>query len=207
MTNFSLRILIDKDDLATIVAANECICVSKSVNASGLNKQAVWVKHLPFPSLTIQWEESYGVYASLTEIKDDNVIESGAQQRTMPDRYRIPFENQDFQTPKLDATLQANEYGIDNNEKPYPSFNFGLIQQVKSDQTEVQPNPLNIVQVPYNQQVTMQPINKVYIWLSATDKTNSVISTISSKNASEFDLTEHPSQTIKYYQGKFIPVR
>lgn len=196
MSKYRLNIKINDQDLKTIYKANEQIVIVKHT-AGNADSQVAWVSFKPFMNNTVDWENNFAVYASNTEVQHGAVINK-LSDLAATTKVMYNFEQGVFQKPEIVPALGKNTYAVKNDMADYDGLTFGLAQDVQVNGIGMAKNPINAVFVPYEQSISMTPIEKVDIYLKSDINDGTVISHVSSVPLTveyEENETEH---TIAY---------
>ena len=196
MSKYRLNIKINGQDLKTIYKANEQIVIVKHT-AGNADSQVAWVSFKPFMNNTVDWENNFAVYASNTEVQHGAVINK-LSDLAATTKVMYNFEQGVFQKPEIVPSLGKNTYAVKNDMADYDGLTFGLAQDVQVNGIGMAKNPINAVFVPYEQSISMTPIEKVDIYLRSDINDGTVISHVSSVPLTveyEENETEH---TIAY---------
>jgi hypothetical protein len=131
MPDYSVKFLIDPNDLNFIKAAQQRITLAKPVNGNSPN--VIWLSVDPFQSTDIGWSEEYGIYASTSQIANGVSItklsETGlAAQDGM---YYTLTAATTFNGPFAGGGVPRGSFGAQNDVPydSYPSLTFGLTQE------------------------------------------------------------------------------
>lgn len=178
MPKYKLNIKINDQDLKTIYKAEEKIVLIK--HTAGDNDTPVaWVCFSPFMNNTIEWENQFAIYASNTDVQHGARI-SKLSDLAATTKVMYGFEQGVFQRPELAASIGENSYAIKNLMDEYDGLTFGLAQDVQVNGEGIEKNPINAVFVPYQQSITMTPIETVDIYLKKDINEGTVISHVTS---------------------------
>lgn len=174
MPKYRLNIKFNDQDLKTIYKANEKIVLVKHTAGESAS-QVAWVCFRPFMNNTIDWETSFALYASNTEVQHGAKI-SKLSDLAATTKVMYSFEQGVFQKPELAAAIGENTYAVRNQMEEYDGLTFGLAQDVQVNGVGIENNPINAVFVPYGQAISMTPIEKVDIYLKNDINDGTVIS-------------------------------
>ena len=129
--------LIAKIDDTTVENFNKLgqriVLVKETADSSA---DLAWISFSPFEINTVFWEESYGVYASTSDVVGTaRVLKASYAQAAEKQSY--VFENGIFQPPVTDAGLASNTYSVKNNMAELPMLTFGLAQDIIANGVEL----------------------------------------------------------------------
>ncbi len=206
MPNYELNIDFDETDLGTIWLANEKVIIVKHTSSPCGNKVA-WISFKPFMHNTIQWETSFAVYASNTEIQGGATINK-LSDKNASTKILYDFADGYFGSAVPCSELGANTYAVKNSMADFPVLTFGLAQDVSVNGKAFVNNPINAISIPYGQSASMTPIEKVDVYLRNDINDGTVISHIMSTSLLVEYTEAETSHTIAY-DGKvsgFYPV-
>jgi hypothetical protein len=206
--NFRLNLTIKDADLRILTGAGLRITVAKPVGGGKPN--VAWLVFDPFMGNTVEWEEEYGLYASITEIKHGARI---SQISELPPKvtdgksYLFGLDQIPVFDPG-DDSCNVGSFQIENliAFEKFPQLAFGLTQKALINQNAIGASYINLAMVPAQMNVIFTPLTTVYVWLQNMYSSATVITDIVSKTtAVEFGdgVTEH---TLEYdaAQGCFV---
>src|SRR5579871_6686967 len=180
MPTYKLNTAFTQEDLTRFNTTGSNVVVAKP-NAGGLPNVA-WVVYKPLLGNTMTWEESYGIYASNSEVTN------GAQLTQMS---KTEFPAADGKIYSLTAAgffgppasggtpgsyTTVNEY--DNLPKGY--LTFGLFQDANVNGAAAIGNAVSAAPVPYRSTAVMTPCTTVYLWIQSQVKSNTVVTVVTS---------------------------
>lgn len=206
MSKYRLNIDFNEKDLKTIFNAGEKVIIVKHTKA-GIGKRVAWVSFQPFMHNTIDWENSFAVYSSNTEVQGGATI-SKLSDKDAATKIIYNFKNGYFADATPDTALGENTYAIKNSMAEYDALTFGLAQDVSVNGEAFANNPINAISVPFGQSASMTPIERIDVYLRNDIEDGTVISHIMSV-ALPVEYSEmETSHTIAYdgSVGKFYPV-
>lgn len=118
-----------EEDLKVIAKAHQEVTLVKHT-AGDSDSSVAWVSFKPWQQNAIEWENTFAIYASNSEVQSkatinklsDKIATSGVQ---------YDFANGGFIAPKMDdLPAQANTYYVKNSSDNYSSITIGLAQEV-----------------------------------------------------------------------------
>ena len=186
MPSYQLNADISAADLQTIYAAGEQIVLLKLTQGTPV----AWVSFNPLENNTVQWQESYAIYGSTSEVQAGTVISMMSQAQAAPQQNYNFLPDGVFSPPTSVPTLGQDTYQITNQYIAEPMMTFGLAQGVQTNGTAFPYNPINAQSVPENQFVTFTPLTEVVIYLASQISAGMVITQV-----------ESPSTTLIFGNG------
>lgn len=205
MPSYTLNILFDEQtDLQTIYQAKERLTLMKQTEPGS---QLAWIAFDPFMNNTVEWTDTYAVYAS------KKIVEAGATIDRLADieasqQKVYAFQNGGFLEGQKSSQLTPGQYQVNNNYAQEEWLTFGMAQDVQVNGTAFPSHPINAVVVPRDHTAVFTPYEKIKVMLRASMRNSLVVSDVSS-NALTLTygggVTEH---TIRYEPsgGKFVKV-
>lgn len=178
MPNYKLNIKLSEEDLKTIYKAEEKIVLVKHT-AGNNDSQVAWVTFSPFMNNTVEWENQFAVYSSNTEVQQGAKI-SKLSDLAATTKVMYSFEQAIFQKPEMVSTVGDNTYAVKNMMDEYDGLTFGLAQDVQVNGQGIVKSPINAVFLPYQQSITMTPIETIDIYLKRDIDDGTVISHVTS---------------------------
>lgn len=178
MSSYRLNILFAEQDLATISKAHQRVVMIKHT-AGSTDTPVAWASFRPWMNNTVDWEETFAIYASNTELM------SGATINKLSDKMattgvEYKFADGYFHNPTKVEGANANTYIVRNQEDHAPAITLGLAQSIVVNGEAFERNPINAVYVPFGQITTMTPIELVDVYLENSIKDSTVITHIQS---------------------------
>lgn len=189
--------LIAKIDDTTVENFNKLgqriVLVKETADSSA---DLAWISFSPFEINTVFWEESYGVYASTSDVVGTaRVLKASYAQAAEKQSY--VFENGIFQPPVTDAGLASNTYSVKNNMAELPMLTFGLAQDIIANGVNYDGKPINAVQIMAHESAAFTPKETIRVFMEADVDDGMVISRIKGQ-ALVLDFTDQSDITIKY---------
>lgn len=202
MPDYTLNLEINPSDLATIREANQKIIIAKPVNGGSPN--VAWLAFDPFQQNTVEWEENYGMYASLTTVQHGATISrlSTSPYPAAPATSYTFNEYANFAGPTADSSVGPTTFQV-VNEMPasqHPSLKFGLMQEAVVNGQTQGTKPLNIASVPAQNTADFTPVVTVFVWLQAHMESSTVITDVSSDHL-KVTYTYDNEITVHYENG------
>ncbi|PRY36925.1 hypothetical protein [Umezawaea tangerina] len=206
--DYTLQLLVDSADLEILKAAQQNIILAKPVGGGSPN--VAWLTVDPFPENTIEWTESYGLYASTSSVESGARIRKVGSVPVAEDGNTYAFKaTNTFSGPSSMPPVPNGTFAVNNvNDNPlYPYLTFGLTQSATVGPVPVENAPISATVVPSNQSVAMTPLTSVWVWLEANLMSGTVITQVTSKRAIATFGDGVPSITLKYSRSKgfFVP--
>jgi len=193
--NYTLHINFDgPQGVATLNQAQQSICIIKPVASTVANSDVCWIAFSPFQSNTIQWTETYGVYASSVS------VQNGAEIDRLSDApaalgNRIPFSNGVFGTPAPGAA--SGSFGINNQWPNNPMLTFGLTQRATVNGTSID-SELNAALVPFNNTADFTPSTTLKIFAEAQMKSGAVATIVQNTPITVIFSPTNTTHTVQY---------
>lgn len=206
MPSYQLNIKFEKKDLPNIYAAKEKIVIVKHVQGNE-GSHLAWVTFKPFEYNNINWETSFALYASTSEVQSGAIINKMSDVAAVT-KVNYDFSNAIFENPEPDNNLGSNTYSLINKMSDYQALTFGLAQSVIVNNIDYKNHPINAIYVPYGHSATMTPIERIDVFLQADINESTVVSRIKSESL----LIEYTGNDVLHsiiYDssiGKFIPM-
>lgn len=175
--SYKLNIELTQEQLEVFSATGSQIAIAKS---GPTKPNVVWQSLRPIESLTMTWEENYGIYATETQFRGGAKIVSSARTKgnavngeeyaLVKAGYFLAQEN-----PGNPATYFArNAYSEEN--KP---MGFGLTQTAELTTGAVlPPNPISYALVLPESRAEMTPLTTLYVWVQSAVMGGSVVTEV-----------------------------
>ncbi|MGB0523078.1 MAG: hypothetical protein ACPGJS_08965 [Flammeovirgaceae bacterium] len=178
MPKYQLNIDFESSDLKTIAQAGEQVILMKQTDGG---TPVAWVSIDPFNNNTVEWEENYALYASMTEVQNGATIHKLSDTEAKP-MVVYPFTSYGAMgTAKADSSLTQGQYAVVNNYEKTDILTFGLAQGVQVNGTGYAYKPLNAQPVPKRQGATFIPLTEVVVFLDAKLEDGMVITEVRSR--------------------------
>lgn len=201
MPNYQLNADISAADLATIHAAGQSIVLLK---LTGSGTPLSWVAFTPMEGNSVQWVESYALYASTSEVTSGTTITMMSQTAASPQQNYPLTAAGAFGPPVQDTTIGVDTYESVNNFAAFPLMSFGLAQGVQVNGTAFPYQPINAQAVPLNQTVTFAPLTEVVIFLETNITSGMVITEVLSNSTTLTFGNGINDITVAYESGTFV---
>lgn len=207
-TTYRIILMVDKDDLRTMVLAGVNITVSKAIAGSG--PSVAWQSVRPFEANQITWDEQYGLYASASGIFVGSTIAQISRfAPAVPERYYNfsadgtfsgPFQGKD--APALNAYRVFNKMPASN----YPSLTFGLTQKATVNGQVTNEVVVNAESIVSGSSSTFVPNPTAHVWLQPPVAPGTVVSEPATQVAVVTFGPDVYSQTLVYNRdaGMFV---
>ena len=209
--NYELDLLIDKSDLPVLRGAGLNITIAKP-QSNGGTPNTVWLAFDPFEGNMVQWEETYGIYASSLQTLDHGTsIQTISEVLPAGDGASYDFDNSGtFQGPLTGPDSPGPGIFKINNKMPYAqhkTLTFGLEQRATIRGNSVEPSPVNAAVVPSMYHATFEPITTVYIWMQAEYKSGTVITAVNGNPTIVSFMGGTTRKALAYdpNSGQFVP--
>lgn len=195
MSKYMLNIHFSETALKVLAKAHQkCVLVKKT--AGDKDTSVSWVAFKPWAKNTITWQEDFAVYAS------DSEIQGGANIAKLSDKMAasgVLYKLADgaIQAMGPGSDLPDNAYSIRNCEDECEGITVGLAQSVSVNGRAYANNPINAVYVPLGQNVIMQPLESVSIYMENDVRDGMVITKLKS-DALTITYDEETEHTISY---------
>ncbi len=177
MPDFTLNLNISQEDLPTLLQAGLNITLAKPVNGQS---NVAWQVFRPFPVNTVEWEETYGLYASNTLVNNGATITQISSQNPAMDNAVYPFTMANVFGPKSQPGSGEGTYSITNQNNNQPTLTFGLTQGASVNNTATGFKPVNAQSVPYKLNGEFTPLTTIYAWVQANIVSETVVTQVTS---------------------------
>jgi hypothetical protein len=210
MANYSVKFLVDNQDLTVIKGAQQRITLAKPVNGGTPN--VIWLSIDPFASTDIAWTEEYGIYASTTAITNGVTIDKLSETAgpAIDGAYYSLTTATVFNGPFSGEGVVKGTYAARNDvpSSAYPMLTFGLTQTALVNKQAAERKPLSATPVLATQFAEMTPFTIVYAWLQSQFTSETIITKITGKSAKVTLGGGVSTMTLKYNPelGMFVPV-
>ena len=175
MPNYRMNIHFKEGDLKVIAKAHQKVVLVKHT-AGDADSSVAWVSFKPWQQNTVDWENSFAIYSSNTEVQSRATINK-LSDKMATSGVQYDFSDGTFGTPKMaDVSVRENTYYVKNNADDYPAITIGLAQSVVVNGEAKANNPINAVFTPFGQLVSMTPLEKIDVYL-LNDITESTVIT------------------------------
>lgn len=207
MPAYTLNVSFTVDDLKLLNTAGSNVIVAKPNGNSVPN--VAWIAFRALEHNSMTWEESYGIYASNTELTAAGADLYQVSQTKYP---AVPGKLYDlapygaFEGPGANAaTGSYSAVNLYKNDQKY--LTFGLYQNAQVNGTQSTGNAVSAAVVPYNNKAVITPYTTVYIWLASQVVSNSVITSVTSVQTIVQFGAEVTKISLQYDSGsgQFIP--
>lgn len=216
MSTFKLQVAFSDDELRAIYDSGTSVIIAKP-SIGGDDPNVAWQVFKPFQANTLTWKEEYGIYASTSEVKNGAQL---SQLSSVPvgasmDKLYVLEDNATISGPLSGG--EANSYGLTNkysggivpgtDDPNKRIMTVGLFQDANVNGTDIKGNAVSAAPVLLASTALMTPYTTVYIWLQSQVKSNSVVTTVTSKKtALKFGGgINELSVTYDAPSGKFLP--
>jgi hypothetical protein len=169
MPTYSLQIHFTKEQLEVFYAAGAWVVIGKPLKGDA--PSLAWVTFPPFEWNSVEWEEQYGIYASLAIASGDDGV---AQQQQCKSEFPAsagrlyPLRPEGcFGPPTAEAGLDPDSYYAANSFVGAPTMTFGLFQDAKVNGQKRSANPLSAELIPTAFQARMIPGTTLYLWMQS----------------------------------------
>lgn len=175
-----LKLLVDKEDLRTLLAAQLRITLAKTINQNA--PLLTWVTFYSRELATAEWSEDYWIYASTTKIERGAMITKLTEVNPGPAQtggYYQLTPAATFSEYHQSTSTPATDY-MAYNSMPYSQYQmltFGLSQSITVNDFLADRLPFWAENVPATYQVNFTPNSGIYIWLQNNFDSGMVFST------------------------------
>lgn len=195
MSQYMLNISFSEKALAILAKAHQKVVLVKKT-AGNKDTAVSWVTFKPWEKNTISWKEEFALYAS------DSEIQGGATICKLSDKMAssgVQYQLADgaIQAMGPGSEMPSNCYSIRNNEDDCDGILVGLAQSVSVNGRAFANNPINAVYVPYGQNVMMEPIESVSVYLE-NDMNDGMVVTKLRSDALTITYSGENEHTISY---------
>lgn len=164
MSSYRLNIHFGEEDLKIIAKAHQKVILVKHT-AGDTDTSVSWVSFKPWQLNTIDWDNTFAVYASNSELQSGAVINK-LSDKSATSGVQYDFADGVFGSPKIaDTSVKQNTYYAKNLSDDYPAVTIGLAQNVVVNGIAFANHPINAVYVPFGQTTAMTPLEQVDVYL------------------------------------------
>lgn len=129
MNKYRLNVRFEEEDLKTITKAYQKVALVKHTVGDS-DSYVTWGSFKPWKQNTIEWENTFEIYASNSEVQSNATINKLSDQ-IATSGVQYDFANRRFIAPKMsDLSVQENSYYVKNIANDYPTITMGLAQEV-----------------------------------------------------------------------------
>ncbi|WP_394830088.1 hypothetical protein LVJ94_26630 [Pendulispora rubella] len=172
MTAFTLTIGFTANDLRAIHAAGESVVILRQP-APGI--EVVWAAFAPFELNTVQWTDSFSLYATQTPREPGEIVLPVAQVPTVTPQYLYPFSAQQFGAGTLNPQLPPDQCETTNNPNNGGALGFGLAQTPRINSVPLAFCPVSADEVLAGQAGFFELANELTVMLRSQTQTAMVI--------------------------------
>lgn len=194
MSKYTLKALISPEMVKQFNQLKQKVIIVKETG--GVYTDVAWVTFAPFEINTVTWEQTYGVYASCSEMAGNTKIEKSSYAKAS-EKQCYTFNNGIFEPPVTDTSLADNMYEVRNHMLIPNQLTFGLAQDVVANGISYEGNPINAVQILSNESATFTPHEKIRIFMQSNLDDGMVLTRIKSQ-ALDLDFVKQANIIIKY---------
>jgi hypothetical protein len=177
---FTLDTAFTEQDLQRFLASGSNVVVAKPTGGGSPN--VAWVVYRPLLANTMTWEESYGIYASNTEIVNGALLTQMSQTPypAVADA-TYSLNPAGFFGPPASGGV-PNSYSAENEYDNLPKgyLTMGLYQDASVNGVPVHGNAVSAAPVIYQSTAVMTPFTTVYLWIQSSVVSNTVVTTVTS---------------------------
>lgn len=208
MTRYSLNLQIDSQSLSMLYAAGRRVTIARSVNGAPPN--ATWLVFKPLMNNTVTWDDSYGLFASTTQIRNGaTILQNSVVPPPAVDAATYVFEpSLIFSGPTLGGAPRGS-YRIQNNAPPsgIPMLSFGPTQSAAVNGVGTAPQPVSVTPLLSQMSTVLTPTTTIYVWLQSMYGSGTVIGSIQEPSTRVVYGDSVTSQTLVYDAscGAFVP--
>lgn len=175
MSSYRMNIQFKEEDLLAIAKAHQKVVLVKHT-VTDSDSSVAWVSFKPHLQNTVDWENTYAIYSSNSEVQNKATINK-LSDKMATSGIQYDFADGTFGTPKIaDVNVMPNTYYVKNNEDDYPVITVGLAQNVVVNGEAKASKPINAVNIPYGQTVSITPLEMIDVCL-LNDITESAVIT------------------------------
>eukprot|EP01114_Cavostelium_apophysatum_P014675 TRINITY_DN3863_c0_g1_i1.p1 TRINITY_DN3863_c0_g1~~TRINITY_DN3863_c0_g1_i1.p1 ORF type:complete len:247 (-),score=38.74 TRINITY_DN3863_c0_g1_i1:399-1139(-) len=196
---YTLNVNFPADVLPDLVEAGLKLNIVKGEGApSQESPQVVWINTVPFQQNAIQWNETYGLYASTVEIQ--NGAKLGRMSTQYPAQFATGYQFGVNSVPNFttDQSIEVPKmtFGVLNSYTPLSKLTMGLTQRALVSGTVVD-SEINANVVPKSYPAFFTPVVQLTVWMDANLSSSTVITNITGEPL-VVDFTGVATRSITY---------
>lgn len=180
MHPYSIQFSFTKEQLTMFYAAKAWVAIGKPLE--GDSPSLAWLTFQPFEHNQVEWEEQYGIYASLDGASGNDPMTQGSQSEfpaSAGNLYALQPQGS-FGPPSAEEGLDPASYYAVNSFAGAPAVTFGLFQKAQVDGQKPFARPLSAEVTPSAFRARMTPATTVYIWIQSESASVARVGQVSS---------------------------
>jgi hypothetical protein len=180
MTVYSLELSFTAEQLKVLFAADAKVAIAKPLKDDLPSLR--WVTFQPFEHNLVEWEEQYGIYASLAGVSGGGGVTQECKSEFPAGAGRLyALQSQGcFGPPSTEEGLDPASYYAANSFAGVPAMTLGLFQNAQVNGGERLASPVSAELTPYAFRARMTPDSTVYVWTQSGGDGASGISQVTS---------------------------
>jgi len=202
MSKFNLSINLTKEQLDILYGANSNVIIAKPTGEESPN--VAWQAFRPMESNTVQWEEKFGIYASVAQLTNGAIL-TKTSKTSFPAAEKSLYRlggNAYFEPPTPKAKAEDGTYYAANGYEN--DLLFGLFQDAVVNGKQVPGNAISAAPVPLNSTAAMTPYTTLYAWTQSQVVSNTVVTKVTSPMTEVKFGGKISNITLGYANGEFI---
>lgn len=208
MARYTLNLQIDSQSLSMMYAAGQRITLARSLANAPPN--VTWIVFNPMQMNTVTWDDTYGLYASTTNIANGATIQ---QMSIVPPPARdaaiYPFQPSLIFGNPTPGGPPPGSYAIQNAVPPssWPMLTFGLTQDATVNGVSTSPRPVSATPMMSQMVSTLTPTETITLWLQSSFGSSTVVTNILGPTTRVNYGGSVTSATLRYdpNRGVFVP--
>lgn len=191
---YGLDIAIGPEGISQIYAANQRVCIARSVASSPNNLPIVWIAFLPLVVNAVSWRQDYYIYSTTTVLQEGaTIVETSRTSTPVQPGWTYTFADGQF-TGATGGSPGA--YHVYNGART-GSYSFGLALPAAVNGVSLAA-PLNAIPILYNQTGAFTPEVQVAIFLSSFENNGVVIGQVDSSALTLTLTSQSPTARIGF---------
>jgi hypothetical protein len=179
MSPYSLELSFTPEQLKVLCAAGGRVAIAKPLK-DGLPSLR-WLSFRPFEMNVVEWEEQYGIYASLAAPGDGSVTQvCRSDFPAYPGRLYALQPQGCFGPPSAEEGLDPASYYAANSFAGVPAVTLGLFQNAQVNGQERLAGPVSAELIPQAFRARITPNTTVYVWIQSGGEGGAGVSQVTS---------------------------
>jgi hypothetical protein len=180
MSVYSLKLSFTVGQLNLLFAAGARVAIAKPLKGGSPNLR--WLTFRPFEANLVEWEEQYGIYASLAGASGGGSVTPvcGTDFPAYAGRLYTLQPQGCFGPPSAEEGLNPASYYAANAYAGAPAMTLGLFQNAQVNGQERLAGPVSAELTPSAWRVQMTPDTTVYVWIQSGGEGSAGVSQVTS---------------------------
>lgn len=178
MPSFTLHIAFTSEQLQSLYDTETHLVIAKP--NSGHRPNVAWQVIRPLENNVIHWEEKYGLFASMSDIRNGSVLHQFAATPMNAETGKAYTLESNAYISGPTGQVASESYCISNRFIERPYITAGLFQSADVNGQEIHNNAVCAVPVMLSRMAMMPPSPEIYIWMQSQVISNSVVIAITS---------------------------